>query len=78
MIVQIEENEKRIKVIDDGIGIEKQEINNIFNAFYTTKQVGKGVGLGLYIVKDLILKMGWDIVVGSKISKGSIFTLIVK
>jgi len=40
-----------INVIDDGEGIEKSNINNIFDPFYTTQE--SGTGLGLYISKEL-------------------------
>jgi signal transduction histidine kinase/serine/threonine protein kinase len=67
-----------IKVSDTGRGMESEELDQIFNAFYTTKQVRNGTGLGLYLVKDFILKMNWDIKVESIPGKGSIFTIIVK
>ena len=42
-------NEKNIliRIVDNGIGINKSIINNIFNPFFTTKPVGSGTGLGL-------------------------------
>ena len=43
-------------VTDNGSGIKPDEINNIFETFYTTKQEGKGTGLGLPISKAIILR----------------------
>lgn len=65
----------RISVSDTGKGIPKKEIDTIFNAFYTTKEVGKGTGLGLYITREMALKMGWEIEVYSEIGKGSEFII---
>jgi len=64
-----------IKVIDTGTGIEKERLDRIFDIFYTTKESGKGTGLGLYIVKDLAAKMGWRVTVKSSPGKGSTFSL---
>lgn len=70
---------KTIKISDDGQGINIKDINKIFNAFYTTKSIGGShIGLGLYIVKDLIIKLGWDINVSSMPKKGTVFNIIIK
>ncbi|OHD17711.1 MAG: hypothetical protein A2Y34_00100 [Spirochaetes bacterium GWC1_27_15] len=75
VVAKQENNKKYIIVSDTGSGIAENEINNIFNVFYTTKEVGKGVGLGLYIVKDLVLKMGWSISVKSQKGEGTSFII---
>jgi signal transduction histidine kinase len=67
-----------VSVGDTGSGIGREELDKIFNAFYTTKDAGKGLGLGLYIVKDLVLKMGWDIKVKSTLGEGTTFTIRVE
>jgi len=67
-----------LKVSDSGKGMDRHEADQIFNAFYTTKSMQSGAGLGLYIVKDLVIKMNWDIKVESVPGKGSTFTVIVK
>lgn len=65
-----------IEISDTGQGINKEELPMIFNAFYTGKRVGKGTGIGLYVVKNLIDKMGWDIEVQSVPGKGTTISLI--
>lgn len=62
-------------VSDNGKGISDEDFNLIFNAFFTTKEVGKGTGLGLYLVKDLANKMGWQVEVSSEIGKGTDFRI---
>lgn len=68
-----------LEVSDTGIGIPEERLEDIFDSFkqaedYTTKKYG-GTGLGLAIVKKLCHKMGGDIIVESKIHKGSKFKL---
>ncbi len=67
-----------IIVKDNGRGISREEQKYIFDAFYTSKDVGEGMGLGLYIVKNLILKMGWDISVESDKNQGCEFVITMK
>ncbi|ADD69631.1 PAS/PAC sensor hybrid histidine kinase [Denitrovibrio acetiphilus DSM 12809] len=45
-----------ISVKDNGCGIDQKTLDKIFEPFYTTKQAGKGTGLGLYIVTDIITR----------------------
>ena len=64
-----------LSISDNGKGIDADDLNLIFNAFFTTKDVGKGTGLGLYLVKDLVAKMGWRIDVSSKVGEGTEFRI---
>lgn len=64
-----------IEVSDTGCGIGPENINKIFDAFYTTKEVGKGTGLGLSISKGIINKHGGDITVKSQVGVGTTFTV---
>lgn len=60
---------------DNGKGIKKENIEHIFNPFFTTKITGKGVGLGLYIVYSEVQKIGGEISAESQVGKGTIFKL---
>jgi PAS domain S-box-containing protein len=64
-------------VEDTGKGIPESEFNKIFDPFYTTKEVGKGTGLGLWVSYGIVKNFGGDIRVESKEGKGSIFTVIL-
>lgn len=66
-----------IECIDTGAGIKEEDLERIFNPFYTTKEPDKGTGLGLYIVYNEIKKLKGDISVESKIGVGTKFKLIV-
>ena len=48
-------------MIDKGQGIKKENLNRIFDEFYTTKSIEMGSGLGLYIVKQIVEKMNGSI-----------------
>jgi len=61
-------------VEDNGAGISKKDIEKIYEPFFTTKDIGKGTGLGLYIVYTESVKIGADIAVKSTEEK-TIFTL---
>jgi PAS domain S-box-containing protein len=62
-------------VSDTGQGIPKEYINQIYDPFFTTKPVGKGTGLGLYVVYRIVTKYGGTIEIDSKVGVGTTFTL---
>ncbi len=71
-----EENKNiRIEIEDNGIGIDPANEEKIFEVFYTTKE--KGTGLGLGIVKRIIEDHRGSISVSSKDSTGAIFNIIL-
>lgn len=71
----------RFQVLDTGVGIPKNKMNQIFDRFFQiegSKMLAEGgVGLGLSIVKDLVSKMNGNITVRSEIGSGSVFTVDV-
>jgi signal transduction histidine kinase len=66
-----------IRVTDNGIGIKDEHQENIFKMFFRGSERSKGSGLGLYIVKETVEKLGGTITVQSKISKGSTFEVVL-
>jgi two-component system, NtrC family, sensor kinase len=64
-----------IECRDEGTGIPDDVMKDIFKPFFTTKEVGKGTGLGLYISHQIIQKHGGDIHVASEEGKGTTFTI---
>ena len=60
---------------DTGEGIPAAHLKDIFKPFYTTKPVGKGTGLGLYISHEIIKRHGGDISVSTEPGKGSVFVI---
>jgi signal transduction histidine kinase len=70
-----EDNKVSIQIQDTGIGIPEEIRNKIFEAFFTTKQKVKGVGLGLSVCYGIIKDHGGEIRVESEEEKGTTFTI---
>ena len=64
-----------IECMDTGKGIADGQVKNIFKPFFTTKPVGKGTGLGLYISHEIVKRNGGNISVKSEEGKGSVFSI---
>ena len=60
-------------VTDSGSGIPSEMIDQIWNPFFTTKAVGKGSGLGLALVYDIVKNHRGEIMVASTVGKGTKF-----
>lgn len=65
----------RIRIRDTGVGIAKDNLEKIFDPFYTTKGVGEGTGLGLSISYGIVKSHGGVILVESQQGKGTTFTI---
>ncbi len=64
------------KISDTGPGIPQKYLTKIYDPFFTTKEQGKGTGLGLNIVHQLVVKYGGHIDVTSKMGKGTTFSIM--
>ncbi len=64
-----------VAIEDDGPGMQEHVLSQIFNPFFTTKEVGEGTGLGLSTVYGIMQNLGGAITVDSQIGKGSTFRL---
>ena len=71
----IADGANKISIHDTGIGIPPDKLGRIFDPFYTTKDVGQGLGLGLTIAYDIVHSCGGDIAVQSEVGKGTCFTI---
>lgn len=80
-VYQIDKDNINISIIDSGIGIKEDEINNIFDRFFRSENVRNkdidGSGIGLSIAKMLSLNLGINISVNSKLNKGTVFNLTI-
>jgi signal transduction histidine kinase len=64
-----------IEIIDNGCGIEKENIGKIFDPFFTTKPTGEGTGLGLWLTYEIIRNYQGEISVESETGRGSRFII---
>jgi len=70
-----EDNVVRIVVRDDGCGIPPEILPRLFEPFLTTKETGRGVGLGLAISRSILERHNGDIEVHSEVGRGTTFTV---
>lgn len=64
-----------VEVEDTGSGISAAHLKDIFKPFYTTKEVGQGTGLGLYISHEIVKRHGGAIHVRSETDRGTVVTV---
>ena len=64
-----------VEVRDDGTGISPEILPQIFEPFLTTKETGRGVGLGLAVSRSIMERHGGKIEVQSELGKGTTFTV---
>jgi PAS domain S-box-containing protein len=72
-----DKREVYIRVSDTGCGIAPDIIDQIWDPFFTTKDAGKGLGLGLAISYTIVKRHGGEISLTSSIGKGSLFTVVL-
>ena len=65
----------RIDISDTGVGIPKENMNKLFTPFFTTKETGKGVGLGLSVVHGIIERHHGKIEIASNLGAGTTFSI---
>ena len=61
------------EVVDDGYGISREDLPRIFTPFFTSKEPGKGLGLGLAISQHVVTRAGGSIAVESMPGRGTTF-----
>jgi signal transduction histidine kinase len=69
--VQVNPKYAHISIKDNGIGIAKEHLNNVFKMFYRATDTNHGSGLGLYIVKETITKLQGNVKLKSEVNKGT-------
>ena len=76
---ETKENEVKVCVRDTGIGISEADTSRIFTRFYRSPKVQeeKGVGLGLYLTREILQREGGYIKVASVPGEGSVFSLFL-
>ncbi len=72
-----EGNSHVLKISDNGIGIEKEYLSKIFDMYFRASERSQGSGLGLFIVKEAMNKIGGKISIKSEKDRGTEFTINV-
>lgn len=66
-----------ILIADDGPGIPPERLSKVFDPFFTTSEPGQGVGLGLYIVQEIVREHDGCLAIASRPGKGTQVTLLL-
>jgi two-component system, cell cycle sensor histidine kinase and response regulator CckA len=72
-VLSVDRRYAQLEVKDTGTGMDEETKDRIYDPFFTTKGVGEGTGLGLFVVQSIIDKYEGAITVDSEIGVGSIF-----
>jgi two-component system sensor histidine kinase/response regulator len=73
----IDEEKAVVNIEDNGVGIIDEHLNKIFQIFFRSTDYRNGLGIGLYIVKEALTRIGGEINVSSEFGQGTRFTLTV-
>jgi signal transduction histidine kinase len=65
-----------IEVVDNGLGISDEHKVNIYDMFYRGPQGNSGSGLGLFLLRDAVEKMGGTLEMNSVLGKGTTFKMV--
>ena len=65
----------QLQVSDNGIGISEVNLSRVCEMFYRVSEKSNGAGLGLYIVKEAVAKLGGELLIKSKLQKGTTVTI---
>lgn len=71
----INEREAHVIIKDNGIGIPQEHLDDIFKMFFRHNTVVTGTGIGLFVVKEAVHKLGGSIEVQSTVDEGTTFDL---
>ncbi|MDQ6844677.1 MAG: ATP-binding protein [Bacteroidota bacterium] len=77
VLINVNNEQAEIQVIDNGAGINNDDLANVFTMFYQANSNFKGSGLGLFIVHEAVEKLGGTIKIESALHKGTTFTVLI-
>jgi PAS domain S-box-containing protein len=77
LVIRHSVNGAQLNVSDNGLGIPKEHRSRVFNMFYRASDLSQGAGLGLYIVKQAVDKLGGVIFLDSEESLGTTFSITI-
>lgn len=77
LTIDVDDKKANITIEDNGVGIIEEHLNNIFHMFFRSNNAVTGLGIGLYIVKEALTRVGGEIAVTSTYGVGTTFKISV-
>lgn len=77
--IEAEGHETRLSIADEGIGIPPQDLPRIFDAFFTGengRSMTEATGMGLYLAKQVCIRLGHQLYAESKEGAGTVMTIV--
>lgn len=75
VLIEVKADTVHMEFEDNGIGIDQEYLNKVFDMFFRATQNNEGAGLGLYIVQEAVEKLKGSVVIHSEIYKGTTFMI---
>ncbi|MEM6734084.1 MAG: ATP-binding protein, partial [Myxococcota bacterium] len=72
---RIRERVFELEIADRGHGIEREVLDRVGEPFFTTKEAGRGMGLGLFVTQAVIERVGGRIELDSQVGRGTTVTV---
>lgn len=69
------DDEVHVVIADNGCGIAAENLSRVFDPFYTTREVGRGIGLGLTLARDIVTVHNGRIEIDSRLGVGTAVTI---
>lgn len=66
-----------LAVSDSGCGMPREDMERAFQPFFTTKAIGKGTGLGLFLSREVVVAHGGQLTLESEVGRGTTATVIL-
>ncbi len=75
ILVKKNQEQACIEVSDNGLGVSEKDLPSIFDPFYSTKEMGRGLGLGLTIAQEIVSRFHGEMSARNNDSGGAVFTV---